>query len=70
MGRCSCGADILSNLGQGFIITSERRIVWMRRRSDTYSCPDCGRMFDLDELIAVVGSSNFDAEATGRPATP
>ena len=70
MGRCSCGADILSNVGQGFIITPEHRVVWMRRRRDTYTCQDCGRMYELSELMAVIGSPYTDLEAAGEAATP
>jgi hypothetical protein len=68
MGRCSCGADILSNVGQGFIITPEHRSVWMRRRSDTYSCPDCGRMYEMNELMAVVRAAHPDLEAAEEAA--
>ena len=66
MGTCSCGAVILTKVGQDFIITPERRIVWMRRRSDTYSCLDCGRMYDFAELMAVVAPSIAATEPAGE----
>ena len=55
MSWCSCGLLIASGVGDGFVITPEGKILWMRRRSDTFSCTDCGRTYGLMELAAVSG---------------
>lgn len=47
---CICGQPVAARLGDGYVITLEERMRWMRRRSDILLCPACGRTWRLPEI--------------------
>jgi hypothetical protein len=57
---CSCGQLILSEIGDGFVVTPDRRQVWMRRRTDAFKCDGCGHRYDFFDLqqISPVADEN------------
>jgi hypothetical protein len=47
---CTCGQLLLSQIGDGFVVTMDERRVWMRRKTDAFKCGACARRYELGDL--------------------
>lgn len=49
--RCRCDRPLVSDVGEGFVITLEEERLWMRRRTDALDCPDCHTSYRFLDLV-------------------
>lgn len=69
MTRCSCGASLFSEVGAGFIISPEEKLLWMRRRSDSLVCSGCGQRYLLTALVQLVDAAEVREEPPSEKFT-
>lgn len=62
---CVCGHHIANEVREDSVLTANDRRKWMRRRSDTLECPQCGRIYVLWQLIELAGAQ----ESSSMPDT-
>ena len=55
---CRCGQALVSEIGQGYIVTAALEFLWLRRRSDALVCETCGASYDLKDLTAMSSSGS------------
>lgn len=49
--RCRCERPLVSDVGDGFVVTVDQERLWMRRRTDVLDCPDCHTSYRLLDLV-------------------
>lgn len=50
---CRCGRALVSEIGQGYVVTASLELRWLRRRNDALVCENCGASYDFGALMAM-----------------
>lgn len=51
---CICGAHLVDEVGDGYVLTPDQQRRWMRRRTDAIGCGACGRRYTIEDLRSMV----------------